>query len=63
MSLIDYGDATVETKQVAPGIRPDAIFGFGVLSGSPEEDLDIAPFALVAGASESVGSSERAADA
>jgi hypothetical protein len=63
MSLIDYGDAMVETKQVSPGIRPDWVYGFGLFSGSPDQDVDMARFMLArASAVEGVGTSERTAD-
>jgi hypothetical protein len=61
MKVIDYGDATVETKQWAPGTRPDSVFGFGLISGSPDEDLDIARLMLAA-AADGIRTSERAAD-
>jgi hypothetical protein len=38
MSVIDFGDAMVETKQQAPGTRQDSIYQFGIKAGS-EEDL------------------------
>lgn len=39
MSVIDFGDAMVETKQQAPGSRQDSIYQFGIKAGSPEEEL------------------------
>lgn len=42
MNLLDFGDAIVETKQLAPGTRPDSVFQFGLKAGSPEGGLDIA---------------------
>lgn len=39
MSVIDFGDAMVETKQQAPGARQDSIYQFGIKAGSHEEDL------------------------
>lgn len=63
MSLIDYGDAMVETKQMAPGTRPDHVYGFGLISGSPREDLDIARFMLTAASPQQAAhTSEGAAD-
>ena len=41
MYLIDLGDAMVETKQLSPGTKPDSVFVFGRISGSPEEDVDV----------------------
>lgn len=46
MFLIDLGDAMVETKQLAPGTKPDSPFVFGLISGGPEEDVDIARLML-----------------
>lgn len=39
MSVIDFGDAMVETKQLAPGTRQDSIFQFGIKAGRAEEGL------------------------
>lgn len=39
MSVIDFGDAMVETKQQAPGTRQDSIYQFGIKAGSAEEGL------------------------
>ena len=47
MNLIDFGDAIVETKQLAQGTRPDSIFQFGIKPGSPEDSLDVARLMLV----------------
>jgi hypothetical protein len=46
MSLIDLGDAMVETKQMAPGAKQDSLFVFGIRSGSPEEDLELGRWML-----------------
>jgi hypothetical protein len=46
MYLIDLGDAMVETKQMAPGTKPDSVYVFGIRSGSPEEDLDVGRWML-----------------
>lgn len=40
MLVIDLGDAMVETKQMAPGTKPDSLYVFGIRSGSAEE-LDV----------------------
>jgi hypothetical protein len=48
MILIDLGDAMVETKQMAPGTRPDSIFQFGLIAGSPAQDAELARWLLVA---------------
>jgi hypothetical protein len=42
MYLIDFGDAMVETKQLGPGTKPDSLYVWGRISGSPEDDVDIA---------------------
>jgi hypothetical protein len=47
MYLIDLGDAMVETKQQAPGSKPDSVFVFGRIAGSPGEDGDIERLMLV----------------
>lgn len=47
MSLIDFGDAMVETKQMAPGTRTDSVFQFGLVYGSPRESAEIARLMLV----------------
>jgi hypothetical protein len=39
MSVVDFGDAMVETKQLAPGTRQDSIYQFGIKAGSPQEEL------------------------
>jgi hypothetical protein len=39
MSVIDFGDAMVETKQLAPGARQDSIYQFGIKPGNAEEEL------------------------
>jgi hypothetical protein len=44
--LIDLGDAMVETKQQAPGTKPDSVFVWGLRHGSPEEELEIARLML-----------------
>jgi hypothetical protein len=41
MYLIDLGDVMVETKQLAPGTKPDSTYVFGIWSGSPEADVDM----------------------
>lgn len=46
MILVDFGDAMVETKQVSPGTRPDSVFHFGIMPGSPELDVDMARLML-----------------
>ena len=48
MFLIDLGDAMVETKQMAPGARPDNPFVFGLISGgwAADVDLDVARMML-----------------
>lgn len=46
MCLIDLGNAMVETKQLAPGTRPDSVFVFGLIYGSVGEDSDIARLML-----------------
>ena len=46
MILVDFGDAMVETKQTAPGTRPDSIFHFGIKLGSPKEDVEMARLML-----------------
>ena len=46
MYLIDLGDAMVETKQHSPGTKPDSVFVWGRISGSPDEDVDIARLML-----------------
>ena len=38
MSVVDFGDAMVETKQLAPGTRQDSIYQFGIKAGSPEAE-------------------------
>lgn len=43
MNLLDFGNAIVETKQLAPGTRPDSLIQFGIKVGSAEDILDIAP--------------------
>jgi hypothetical protein len=45
--LIDLGDATVETKQQAPGTKSDSVFVWGIRFGTPEEDLDVARLLLI----------------
>jgi hypothetical protein len=52
MYLIDLGDVMVETKQLAPGTKPDSTYVFGLWSGSPEEDVDMGRL-MLAGKSES----------
>lgn len=47
MYLIDFGDAMVETKQVAPGTKQDSVFVFGRVAGIPGEDSDIERLMLV----------------
>jgi hypothetical protein len=44
--LIDLGDATVETKQQAPGTKSDSTFVWGIVYGTPGEDPDIARMML-----------------
>lgn len=39
MSVLDFGDAMVETKQLAPGTRQDSVFQFGIKAGSAEGDF------------------------
>jgi hypothetical protein len=46
MCLVDLGDATVETKQLAPGTKPDSVYVWGIRQGLPEEDIDIARMML-----------------
>jgi hypothetical protein len=46
MHLVDLGDVMVETKQLAPGTRQDSVYVFGVWSGGPEEDVDMARLML-----------------
>lgn len=46
MSLIDLGDAMIETKQLSPGTRVDSIYHFGRLPGAFEDDLDAARLTL-----------------
>jgi hypothetical protein len=46
MYLIDFGDAMVETRQLSPGTKPDSLYVFGRISGSPEEDGDIGQLML-----------------
>lgn len=48
MILVDFGDAMLETKQVAPGTRIDSIYHFGILPGSPDGDVDAARWMLAA---------------
>lgn len=39
MSVIDFGDAMVETKQLSPGTRSDSVYQFGIRAGSFEEEV------------------------
>ena len=46
MQFIDLGNAMEETKQWAPGVRIDSVFQFGLISGGPRQDEDIARLML-----------------
>ena len=64
MSVIDCGDAMIETKQAAPGTRPDHVYGFGLFSGSANQDVDVARLMLAAaGSGAGEHTSEGAGDA
>jgi hypothetical protein len=67
MNLLDFGDAMVETKQLAPGTRPDSVFQFGLKVGSHEEGLEngrllASPPQPEASADECAGASECTGD-
>lgn len=46
MYLVDLGDVMVETKQMAPGTKPDSLYVWGLISGSPEADVEMARWML-----------------
>lgn len=52
MKIVDFGDAMVETKQMAPGTRTDSVYQFGLVYGSPKESAEIARMMLVRSAPE-----------